>query len=233
MYSKVSKILNGANNFLLPALCFGCNAHLYRGESLLCAFCRHDLPLTEYSFGEENPVDRIFYGEEAVKKAWALLQYKAGGMVQHLVHQLKYQEREGIGRAFGAWMGEALLRDPFCPSFDFIVPVPLHWRRLLHRGYNQCHGMARALAGTTGGHYAPGLLVRERFRRTQTRKGRRGRHAGTTGVFRLRGRELPRGARVLLVDDVITTGATLRACCQAFEAEGGISLYIAALAAVP
>lgn len=229
----MSKILNEVNTFLLPVRCFGCNAHLYRGESLLCAFCRHDLPITEYHLGAENPLDRLFYGESDVWKASALFHFEAGGVVQGLIHRLKYQGHRHLGSYFGHWLGLQLAADPELGSVDWVLPVPLHWRRHWKRGYNQCHDLARTLAGHTGGRFSARMLQRQRYRRTQTARGRAARLGGSEGIFRVRHPAKLEGKRILLVDDVITTGATLRACCQALEAVRTKEVLIAAIAAVP
>ncbi|MDG1571681.1 phosphoribosyltransferase family protein [Robiginitalea sp. M366] len=163
----------------------------------------------------------------------ALLHYENGGLVQHLVHGLKYKGREGLGVTLGAWLGETLLRDPDTGNVDWVLPVPLHWRRRLKRGYNQCTGMARVVAEKLGAQTSERLLVRSRFSHTQTHRDRAGRWEGSRNTFRVRNPQRLEGCRILLVDDVITTGATLRACCQALEAVVGKEVLIATVAVVP
>jgi ComF family protein len=233
MVSNLSKILNDVNTFVVPKTCFGCNAVLYRGEHLLCAFCRNELPLTEYNFSAENAADRLFYGHSGVRKAAALFFYHQNGMVTQLIHGLKYRGMEQIGSFFGKWYGALLSRDTGLGAIDYVLPVPLHQKKERKRGYNQCTRFGLELARALGGEFSATLLVRERSSRTQTVKNRWHRWKGTRGAFIAQSPEDLEGKRILLVDDVITTGATLGACCEALDhiPHGGI--YIAAMAMVP
>ncbi len=134
MHSKLSNILNDINTVLLPRVCFGCNAHLNRGEYLICTVCRNDLPLTEYTFNEENAVDRTFYGRINIKKASSFLFFAENGVVKNLLHNLKYKDQQEIGTFLGDWYGQVLKEDPGLNEIDFIVPVPLHHKKLRKRG---------------------------------------------------------------------------------------------------
>ena len=233
MFAKVSKIVNDLETFLVPCRCFGCNAHLYRGESLLCAFCRNELPLTEYNFRSENPVDRLFFGQKAVEKASAFLFYSPGGLVQKLVHQLKYRGREQLGDLFGDWYGLQLRAEPALHGLDYVLPVPLHPRKRRQRGYNQCSRFGRRIAAHLGARYSERHLVRSAHSRTQTARGRWNRWEGVRGGFSLQNPGDLEGCRILLVDDVITTGATLEACVEALAPLSRKTLLLAALATVP
>ena len=233
MVSNLSKILNDVNTFVVPETCFGCNAVLYRGEHLLCAFCRNELPLTEYNFSVENAADRLFYGHSRVHKAAALLFYHENGLVPHLIHGLKYRGMEQIGSFFGKWYGALLSRDTGLETMDYVLPVPLHPRKERKRGYNQCALFGMEMARALGAQFSSTLLVRRRSSRTQTVKNRWHRWKGTRDTFIA---PFPRdleGKRILLVDDVITTGATLGSCCEAFEHIPHSGVYIASMAIVP
>ena len=233
MISNLSKILNDVNTFVLPARCFGCNASLYRGEQLLCAFCRNEMPLTEFNFREENTADRIFYGRSRIVKAGALLYYIEGGVVQRMLHGLKYRGQEHVGACLGAWYGQQLSREPALRGVDYVLPVPLHRKKERRRGYNQCRRFGQEIAGCLKARYSEKLLVRDLPAASQTGRDRWGRRQNTDGVFRLRHPGLITHRRILLVDDVITTGATLEACCEALEAAGDVKVYIAVMAVVP
>lgn len=231
--SNLPKILIALKNILFPALCFGCNAHLYRGEQVLCAFCRDELPLTEFNFEQENAVDRIFYGRAAIHKASALLYYKDAGLAKNLIHRLKYQGMEHLGGFIGEWYGEILRKDPGLPKIDLVIPVPLHPAKLRKRGYNQCELFGKAIARSLKAAYAGTALRKGRNASTQTTRNRWLRWQNTEGVFHLSQPELLRGKKILLVDDVITTGATLEACCQALSSAPETEIFIASMAVVP
>lgn len=234
MVSKLSKVLNDLNTYVVPDLCFGCNAPLYRGEQLLCAFCRNELPLAEFDFERENAVDHLFYGRARVAKAAAFLLYREGGMVQRLIHALKYRGQERIGACLGRWYACCLRKDQGLGGIDLVLPVPLHPARKRKRGYNQCSLFGREVALALGADYTETLLARVRSTSTQTRRNRWLRWQGTSGVFRVPHPGQLEGKSILLVDDVITTGATLEACCQALtDAVGDLRIHIAALACVP
>ncbi len=199
----------------------------------MCAFCRNELPLTGYNFLLENPTDRIFFGRTPVKKASAMLFYGPSGLVRNLLHQLKYQGRQQIGAFLGAWYGELLARDPGLPRPDWVFPIPLHPRRQRRRGYNQCRAFGRAVAARLGVPYSEKCLQRALESRTQTGKERWDRWLEIRHAFRVRKPTTLEGCRILLLDDVITTGATLEAGCQALFSIPGIQVYVAAIAVVP
>ena len=136
VYKRLAKIINEINNILLPPVCFGCNARLSGGENVLCTVCRHDLPLTDYTFTEENPIDRLFYGRVPIEKAAAFLLFSDIGRVKNLLHHLKYRNQETIGAFLGDWFGGQIATGN-SPEIDLVVPVPLHPKKQRKRGYNQ------------------------------------------------------------------------------------------------
>ncbi|WP_445383802.1 ComF family protein [Robiginitalea sp. IMCC43444] len=231
--SNLPKILIALKNILFPELCFGCNAHLYRGEQVLCAFCRDELPLTEFNFEQENAVDRIFYGRAPVCKASALFYYRESGLIKRLIHRLKYQGMQQLGGFMGEWHGEILKKDPGISNIDLVMPVPLHAAKMRKRGYNQCELFGRAIASSLQAEYTGKLLKKIKNARTQTTRNRWLRWKNTQGVFHLAHPERLEGKKILLVDDVITTGATLEACCLALSSVARLEIYIAVMAVVP
>ncbi len=217
----------------MPQVCFGCNVRLLGGEHHLCTVCRHDLPLTEYNFKEENPIDRMFYGHIAIIKASAFLRFSAKGKVKNLLHQLKYKNQENIGNFLGDWYGSLLQMDEGLPSIDYIVPVPLHAKKLRKRGYNQVHRFAQQLAKHLNSSVADHVLAKTANVKTQTQKDRSIRWQSSKNLYELGDEKMLRHKKVLLVDDVITTGATIEACARALSETRGIEIYVAAMAVVP
>lgn len=233
MHSKLSNILNDINTVLLPRVCFGCNAHLNRGEHLICTVCRNDLPLTEYTFNEENAVDRTFYGRINIKKASSFLFFAENGTVKNLLHNLKYKDRQEIGTFLGDWYGQVLKEDAGLNGIDFIVPVPLHSKKLSKRGYNQVTKFGECLACHLKVEFLENVLIKTANTKTQTKKGRISRWQGRSELFEVSNTDILRHKKVLLIDDVITTGATIEMCSRALQKAEGVTIYVASMAFVP
>ena len=233
MSHRTSKIINDINSILLPQVCFGCNTQLYSGEHLICTVCRNDLPLTEYNFTEENAVDRIFYGRIPIIKASSFLFYAQQGIVQHILHYLKYKNQEIIGDFFGKWYGEILKKEGLESKIDVIIPVPLHKKKLRKRGYNQVDAFGKQLAKLLKADFINDILIKTTNIATQTKKSRLYRWQTSENLYDITDFERIRHKNVLLVDDVITTGATIEACGTALLKIEGIQLYVATMAFVP
>lgn len=233
-FSKVSNILNDINSVILPKVCFGCNAHLIRGEQHLCTVCRNNLSFTEYTFNAENPVDRIFYGRIDVKKASSFLFFRENSIVQRLIHHLKYKNQEQIGTFLGDWYGQLLKEEKVLDGLiDFVIPVPLHRKKLKQRGYNQVAEFAKRMAHHLSAEYSENILIKTANTKTQTKKGRIGRWQGNKALYMLSDASRLENKKLLLVDDVITTGATMEICAQTLKQIPGVSIYLTSMAVVP
>ncbi len=230
---QFSKIINDINYVLLPPACFGCNAQLIRGEQLLCTVCRYDLPITEFNFTQENAVDRIFYGRVPIEKAVSFLFFHKNGIVKSLLHQLKYKNQEEIGAFLGKWYAETLVGQRDFPKLDAIVPVPLHPKKQRKRGYNQVTLFAKQLAHHSKTPYQDQILIKTANTRTQTKKSRLNRLLGSRNLYEVRNPESIKGKNILLVDDVITTGATIESCAKALIKVENVRVYVATMAFVP
>ena len=225
-------IVNDINSVLFPEVCFGCNARLSGGEYLLCTTCRHDLPLTDYNLTDENPVDRMFYGRVNIKKAASFLIFSEIGMVKNLLHYLKYRNQQQIGAFFGDWFGHQLANEDKV-KVDVIVGVPLHRRKQRKRGYNQLTLFGKRLAHHLNCTYREDIIKKNQNRRTQTKKNRLARWKNTSALYQLQDVESIKDKKIMLVDDVITTGATMEACVTALELGGPSQIYVVSMAIVP
>ena len=199
----------------------------------MCTFCRNQLPLTEYSFNEENAVDRIFYGRTDIIKASSFLYYFDDGVVQNLIHNLKYRKQQQIGQFLGDWYGQILAGNSISKELDYVVPVPLHRKKLRIRGYNQVTLFGQALANHLKVEFIPDMLLKTANTRTQTRKRRFARLGNDKELYMLNTDICLKDKHILLVDDVITTGATIEACTKALVKESGASVSVASMAVVP
>lgn len=231
--NQFSKIVNDINTVLLPTVCFGCNAHLNRGEQHLCTVCRNHLPITDYTFNEENPIDRIFYGRIRIKKASSFLFFTENSIVQRLIHHLKYRKQEQIGTFLGDWYGQILKENRFLDKIDLVIPVPLHKKKLKKRGYNQVAAFAKRLAHYLEAEYRDEILIKTANTKTQTAKGRIGRWHDNRALYTLSDSSQLKNRNILLVDDVITSGATMELCAKAMQEATGTTIYIASMAVVP
>jgi ComF family protein len=213
-----------------PPFCLGCSGPLVKGEETLCTGCLCDLPKTYYHRRNDNPVLNRLAGRLPIRHGWAFLKFKKGGVVQHLLHQLKYNNCPEIGERLGKAYGRELAEHSPAVEFDLIVPVPLHRSRLRKRGYNQSAWFAKGLSDALGVPWDESISIRTKSSATQTRKSRSARWENVQHVFSVRGGAPLDRKRILLVDDIITTGATLEACGQHLLDSGCASISVACIA---
>ena len=139
-------MLSSLINLFFPKICHACNTILKDNELDICVACRHELPLTNYHFERPETVKKIFYGRVHLEAATALFYFHKSGRVQQLLHHLKYKGKEDIGRIFGNWLGAELSESPYFESIDVVIPVPVHFKKLKQRGYNQVALFAQQIA---------------------------------------------------------------------------------------
>lgn len=216
-----------------PEICYACHEALNEGEKMVCTTCRVKLPYTNYHLLTEtdNPLSNRFYGRINIENALSYLTFVRAGRVQNLLHSLKYKNVPEIGELLGKWYGYELQKSGYQEKFDLIVPVPLHKRKLQTRGYNQADKFAKGLSEAMEIPWSDKVLVRNIESTTQTKKSRFARWENVDKIFEVKQPHEVKEKRVLLVDDVLTTGATLEACGQELLSHGAKNLTVATIAA--
>lgn len=208
-------MLKNLINLLFPKLCAGCNSLLLQNEVLICTNCRHELPLTQHHLMNNNYIAKKFYGIIPIQFCSAMLYFHKDGIVQNLIHHLKYKNRPEIGTILGNWYANDIREIAKDQKFTTIIPVPLHKKRLKERGYNQVTTFCEALSQNLGIEINDQLLYRKMYSKTQTKKSKEARSEITNTLFDVSFTSAHHGKHFLLVDDVITSGATLEACARA------------------
>jgi ComF family protein len=205
-------MLKSVFDLFFPKLCLSCSDVLRTGEKTLCAYCRHDLPVTDHFFNPQNEIHRKFYGRLPLEYAASMVYFFKEGMVQRLMHQLKYRGQQQVGQYFGSWGGQLLSQGWLENDFDYIIPVPLHKKRLRERGYNQLTLFGQELSKSLQIPFKEDLLHRDLYDVTQTKKNFLDRTSHKKTYFGIHQDDTLRGSHFLLIDDVITSGSTLESC---------------------
>lgn len=225
----IRHIFHSLFHLFFPHICIGCGTDILPRESLLCVKCITDLPETNFHPYNDNPIEKIFWGRLPLLYATSHFYFTKGGVMQYLMHQLKYKGNKELGLQLGKMMGAHLQDTERFNNIDVLIPIPLFSVKEKHRGYNQstiiCNGMAEII-------HVPILqdvVIRTHNTETQTKKSRTERWQNMDGVFQLVNGQAIAGKHVLLVDDVVTTGATLEACASELLKAGCSSISIATL----
>lgn len=201
-------------HILFPHVCDGCGSDIIDVESSLCIKCIAELPETNFHLHANNPVEKIFWGRLPLVSATAQYYFIKESMMQRLMHELKYKGNRELGKQLGRLMGYDLQKTNRFRKVDYLVPLPLFASKEKRRGYNQATVLCEGIAEVVNTEIAKDVIVRTQYTETQTKKGRIERWQNIEGKFELIKPEKIRNKNILLVDDVITTGATLEACGQ-------------------
>ena len=222
--------LKSAFRLLFPRRCAVCGASLQDGEEVLCFRCNIGMPRTCYHLEKDNEMEKMFWGKIPLERAASYFFYQKGGDYRRILHLLKYEGRKDIGIAMGRMMAADMVRSGFFDGVDVIVPVPLHPDKLRKRGYNQSECLARGVSEVTGIPVDVSSVVRRVHTQSQTRKSVYERWENVCGIFYVADKERVAGKHVLIVDDVLTTGATSIACAEAWTGVEGVKFSVMTLA---
>jgi len=217
-------------NLFFPKVCYACSNLLLDNEKEICTTCRHNLPITNYHFEDHEAIKKVLYGRVNLELATALLRFEKKGIVQQLLHNLKYRGHETIGKTLGEWLGNELKTIEAYKSIDIVIPVPLHKRKLRKRGYNQVEKFGREIAKALEVDYIDNVLLKTTATQTQVFKKRIARWNNENEVFTIQNESLIKGKHILLVDDIITTGATIEACSNMLNKAENLKISIATMA---
>ena len=217
-------------NLFYPDTCVCCDQYLLDQEKIICIECRLDLPFIETGNSTYNPLIETLKGKVFVEEGTSFLYYYPEGKVKKLIHQLKYKNNQKVGIFLGEWLGLKLLKTKAYNSIDYIIPVPLHKDKLRLRGYNQLTKFGETLSSILNIEYLEGVLIRNTMAKTQTLKKRLDRFKSLVNNFSLINADLLKNKHVLLIDDVVTTGATLEACCNELLKVEGMKISIVTIA---
>lgn len=213
-----------------PSTCACCGEVLVQGERQICLNCLTSLSHTLYSSHEENHTERLLLGRiPALGNATSMLTFHHGNTVQKLVHAMKFHKNSDLCLFMGRQLGLELLHSARFDDIDLLVPVPLHWRRRLQRGYNQSELLCRGIAEVMHREVNSKALIRHRYTSQQSLTNAAERESNVEGAFRVKHPEQLEGRHILLVDDVLTTGATLVSCCDALSTVKNLKISIATL----
>ena len=223
-------IFSDVLDFLLPRLCCACDCKLHVWENQICALCLMEIPLSNHHLDPDNLLAQTFWGRVEIEQAGAWFLFHKDSRFQRILYRLKYEHRPMIGVGLGRIFGTQLLQSGVYTLPDLIVPVPLHRKRQQKRGYNQSAKIARGLSISTGIPLCSDLLLRTKKTKTQTSKTREARYENVKGKFTTPKPNELEGKHILLVDDVITTGATIEACAEMLLAVEGVQVSVVSLA---
>jgi ComF family protein len=216
-------------SLIFPRICHACGEHLVKTEAHFCGSCILAFPYTDYHLDKENKLAKQFWGTVKLESAAAFLFFNTGSKVQNIMHQLKYNNQPQLGIALGQLYGQQLKTNMHYQTAEAIIPVPLHPKKILKRGYNQSEQFAIGLAQSLNIPVITDLLLRDKFAESQTTKSRLNRFDNMDSVFRAIA-DKHQFKKVLLVDDTITTGATLVACATALQDIGIKEINIVGIA---
>ncbi|WP_366915430.1 phosphoribosyltransferase family protein [uncultured Psychroserpens sp.] len=217
-------------NLFFPQICSACSNHLSDNELQICTTCRHQLPLTNFHDDPNNALHKMLYGRVKLQQATALLHFSKKGIVQQMMHNLKYRGQEQIGEFLGEWLGELLKPMSSYQDIDVVIPVPLHKAKLKSRGYNQVDKFAKAIAKSLHAEYNTTMLVKTTNTKTQVFKDRLKRQSSAHSNFEIQNGITLKDKHILLVDDIITTGATIEDCANQLLKIEGVKLSLATMA---
>jgi ComF family protein len=230
MIARLKNIFNSTLHLFYPHVCKGCGSDLLEEDNLLCLKCIHNLPHTNFASLPNNPVEKFFWGRIELAAAYSQFYFSKEFLIQHLIHQLKYKGDTEIGFYLGEMMGKTLLSSNRFSTIDALIPLPLYTDKEHKRGYNQAAVICNGISSVMNMPVLTGAVIRRHATETQTRKHRTERWENVKDSFKVINLNELSGKNLLLVDDVVTTGATLEACGNVILEVDNIKLSIATLA---
>jgi len=217
-------------NLFFPKLCVGCKQPLLQPETILCVPCAHNLPLTQFHANQPEVLKNVFYGQVYFQNATALFYFHKKGISQQLIHQLKYKGNQRIGVYLGEWLASEIKNNPNYQQIDVVIPVPIHKNRMRQRGYNQVEKFGIEIANALDAEYIDTVLLKTTSTKTQVFKKRIARWDNSNEVFTMQNKTLIEGKHILLVDDIITTGATIESCANILLKAENVKISVATMA---
>jgi ComF family protein len=230
MITQLKNILGSTLHLFYPHVCTGCGSDLLESDNLLCLTCMHDLPHTNFAALANNQIEKDFWGRINLVAAYSQFYFSKAFLIQHLIHQLKYNGDTKIGFYLGEIMGKTMLESNRFSTVDALIPLPLYADKEHKRGYNQATVICNGISAVMNIPVLQGAVIRQYATETQTRKHRTERWDNVKDSFKVKKETELNGKHLLLVDDVVTTGATLEACGQVILQANNVSLSIATLA---
>lgn len=223
-------ILHDFIALIYPRNCVSCGNSLYHHEDQICLYCSVHLPKTQFHLEVRNPVEQLFYGRVQINMASSYYLFNKKGDVQKILHAIKYKGNKELANLIGKYYASDLKNISALRSADVIVPVPLHEKKLKQRGYNQSEEFARGIAKELNLELNPTLLKRKEDNSTQTKKNKYERWENVNDIFEVDQNQIGDYKHLVLVDDVVTTGATIEACIQALQKCGDIKISVLTMA---
>ena len=227
--SFLKELKHSVIHLFYPRLCEGCSKPLLKEEEVLCISCCMELPETGYHDLEENETGLRFAGRVPYKYATSYAYFTNDGLLQHLVHGLKYRNKQETGYYLGRKFAGSLQKSHWASSIDLIIPVPLHKAKKAKRGYNQSMLIAEGISEILHIPVSENILLRVRDTESQTHKTRAERVRNMEEAFKINEIAQLKGKHILLCDDVLTTGATLEACALTLMKEESAKIRIATI----
>ena len=231
MVQKFVSVLKDFTHLFLPHYCLaGCGNDELDADEQLCFQCIQSLPETGFFNSFDNPVEKIFFGRTKIQHAGAAYYFTKDSLLQYLIKQLKYRNNKEIGYALGRLVGLQLLDSERFSSIDALIPLPLNSKKEALRGYNQAAIICEGIASVLQKPILTKAVKRIYFTETQTKQNRLQRWQSMQHVFTVKNKELLRNKHILLVDDIVTTGATLEACASVMNEVENCVVSIATVA---
>lgn len=223
-------LYEGFISLFYPQLCLSCGKNITPVQDAICISCQYHLPKTKFHLEKENIFTDRFWGRIPIESGTAFYHFTKGGRIQHLIHNLKYNGQYEVGTKLGKLYGNILKESKLYRGVDLIIPVPLHPKKELKRGYNQSDLFATGLSEAMEIPWYKNVLIRTKVTETQTKMSRLERLENVKDVFTLSRPEVLRNKHVLIVDDVLTTGATLEACTLKILKTPNVKVSLATIA---
>jgi len=226
----MKNFFNSFTQLLFPNLCICCKRYLSNQERFICDMCNYNLPLYEFNSLKDNDLRKKFWGTLPIQECLAYLSFKQNNEVQKVMHELKYNGNKEIGFAMGLTLGRLILSFDKLDDIDFIIPIPLHKKREDQRGFNQAEVIANGVSNIIKAPVLNNVVVRVINNKSQTNRNRLDRSINTDNIFKVMDLKPLEGKHILLLDDVITTGATMISCGNSLLRVKDLKLSVVGLA---